>query len=36
MQWNIENIVMIIIKHLQMNKISVLNNLQGVDMPLNT
>ena len=25
---------MITIKHLQMNQLSILNNLQGVDMPL--
>ena len=30
-----ENIVMIIIKHLEINHISALNNLQGVDMPIN-
>ena len=34
MQWIIENIVMIIIKHLQMNQILASNNLLGVDMPL--
>ena len=33
MQWDIKNIVMIIIKHLQRNKISALNNPFGVDMP---
>ena len=32
---NIENIVMIVIKCLQMNQISALNNPPGVDMPLN-
>ena len=26
MQWNIENIVMIVLKHLEMNQFSVLNN----------
>ena len=34
-QWNIENIVMIVIKSLQMNQISVLNNPRGVYIPLN-
>ena len=35
MQWNIENIIVIIlIKRLQMNKILVLNNPKGVDTPL--
>ena len=32
---NIENIVMIIIKHLEMNKIWALNNPWRVDIPLN-
>ena len=36
LQLNIKkNKVMIIIKYLQMNQISTLNNPQGVDMPLN-
>ena len=35
MQWNIENIVMITIKHLHMNQILALNNPSGVDVPLN-
>ena len=35
MLWNIENIVIITIKHLQINKISALNNPLGVDMLLN-
>ena len=33
MLWNIENIVMIVIKHLDVNQISILNNT--FDMPLN-
>ena len=35
MQWLIENIGMITIKHLEMNNILVLNNPLGVDMLLN-
>ena len=35
MQWNTENTVMIIIKHLDMNKILALNNPLGVDILLN-
>ena len=31
-KWNIENIAMIVIKHLAMNQISALNNPQGVDL----
>ena len=34
LQWNIENIVMIIMKDLQMNQILVSNNPLAVDMPL--
>ena len=34
-QWNIENMVMIIIKHLPINKVSVLINPLRVDMLLN-
>ena len=34
-QWNIENIVMITLKQLQMNQISALNDPLGVDIPLN-
>ena len=33
--WKLYDYNMIIINHLQMNKISTLNNLWGVDMPLN-
>ena len=33
-QWNIENIITTI-KHLQINQISALNNLLGIDMLLN-
>ena len=33
MQWNFENIIMIMIKHLEMNRILALNNPEGVDMP---
>ena len=32
MQWYIGNIIMITLKHLEMNQISALNNPQGVDM----
>ena len=35
MQWDIENIVTIAMKHLEINQTSVENNLQGVGMPLN-
>ena len=35
MQWSIENIVRIKIKHWRMNKISVLNNPWEFDVPLN-
>ena len=35
MQWNIENILMITIKHLEIHQISALNNPYRVDMPLN-
>ena len=35
MQQDIENIVIITINHLQINKISALNKPLGVDMPLN-
>ena len=34
MQWIIENIIMIIIKHLEINKILALNNQQAIDVPL--
>ena len=34
MQWNIENVVMVVTKHLEINQISALN-VPGVDMPLN-
>ena len=32
LQWNIENMIMIAIKHLTMNHILALNNPYGVDM----
>ena len=32
-QWNIENKVIVIMKHLDMNQISALYNTQQVDMP---
>ena len=32
MQWNTENIVVIVMKNLEMNWISTSNNPQGVDM----
>ena len=32
---NVENIAIILLKHLKMNQISALNNSRGVDMPLN-
>ena len=35
MQWNIENIVICIIKHLQISEISALDNPSEVDIPLN-
>ena len=35
MQQNIENRVMIVIYHLEMNQISALNNPLGVDISLN-
>ena len=35
LQWNIKNVVMIIIKHLQINQILTSNNPLGVGMPLN-
>ena len=35
MKLNIENIVMITMKHLQMTQILALNNLEGVDIPSN-
>ena len=35
MQRNIENIVMITIKHLEINPISASNNPKEVDVPLN-
>ena len=34
MKWNIENMVMIVIKHLQSDQISALNSPQGVQMPV--
>ena len=35
LQWYVKSIVLIVIKHLQMNQILALNNPLGVDMPLN-
>ena len=35
MQWNIENIVIIVIKPLEMHQILALNNPKGVDISLN-
>ena len=35
MSYNIENIIMIIIKHLEINQVSALADPLGVDMPLN-
>ena len=34
-KWNIENIVLIVIKHLKINQISALHDPYGVDIPLN-
>ena len=34
-EWNIEDVVMILIKPLQMDLVSALNNPQGVEMLLN-
>ena len=35
MEWNIENMVVIVIKHSEINEILALNNLLEVDMPFN-
>ena len=35
MEWNIENIVRITIKHLETNQTLVLKNPLGIDVPLN-
>ena len=35
MLWIMENILMFIIEHLEMNQISALNNPQEADLPLN-
>ena len=35
MQWNIENMFKIVIKHFEMNQIRALNNTQRVDISLN-
>ena len=33
MLWTIENLIMTVFNHLEMNQVSVLNNHLGVDMP---
>ena len=35
LQWNVENIIMTIVKHLELNLMTALNNPKGVDVPLN-
>ena len=35
MQWNIEDIIVIVIEPLEINQLSTLNNQQGIDLLLN-